>query len=239
MGALTDIRIFLTQPHACGYWPGRRARDLVLDPGDPALPAVYEQALALGFRRSGRDVYRPHCGPCSACQPVRLPAAQFRPDRGQRRTLRRNADLTFAVAPAQHSEEHFALYQRYLAARHPDSPMAEPSAVEFEQFLVGSWSPTRFFEWRLRDRLVAVAVTDVTPNALSAVYTFFDPDLHDRSLGTLAILGQIDWAVHTARPHLYLGFWLKGHPKMDYKRRYRPLERLWNGHWIAFDEDTA
>ncbi|MCE2944671.1 MAG: arginyltransferase [Lysobacteraceae bacterium] len=236
MGALTDIRVYLTQAHACGYWPDRLARDLVLDPQDPALGAVYESALALGFRRSGRHVYRPHCPTCSACLPIRLPVARFRADRSQRRTLAANKDLAMTVGPARRSDEHFALYARYLSSRHPDSPMADPAPAEFEQFLVGDWSPTRFFEFRMDGRLVAVAVTDVTPNALSAVYTFFDPDFQRRGLGTHAILSQIAWAQETARPHLYLGFWLKGHPKMDYKRRFRPLERLWNGHWIAFDE---
>ncbi|GIX39172.1 MAG: putative arginyl-tRNA--protein transferase [Silanimonas sp.] len=239
MGALTDIKVYLTQAHPCGYWHDRPARDLVLDPMEPALPALYEQALGLGFRRSGRHVYRPHCGLCTACLPVRVPVAAFRPDRSQRRTWKRNADLVMSVGPAKRSAEHFALYERYLGARHPDSPMADPNETEFDQFLVGDWSPTRFFEWRLDGRLVAVAVTDVTPNALSAVYTFFDPDLPARGLGTLAILGQIDWARRTARPHLYLGFWLKHHPKMHYKCRFRPLERLWNGHWIAFDGAPA
>ncbi len=239
MGALTDIRVYLTQAHACGYWNDRLARDLVLDPQDPALAAVYEQALALGFRRSGRHVYRPHCGECVACQPIRLPVARFTPDRSQKRTLKRNTDLVMNVAPARRSDEHFALYARYLDSRHPDSPMADPVAEEFDQFLTCEWSPTRFFEWRLDGKLVAVAVTDVTPNALSAVYTFFDPLMDARSLGTHAILAQIEWAKATARPHLYLGFWLKSHPKMDYKRRFRPLERLWNGHWIGFDEGMA
>lgn len=239
MGALTDIRVYLTQAHACGYWPDRQARDLVLDPQDPALGAVYESALALGFRRSGRHVYRPHCASCNACLPIRLPVARFRPDRSQRRCAAINHDLVMSVAPARRTDEHFDLYARYLAARHPDSPMAQPVEAEFDQFLIGDWSPTRFFEWRHDGRLLAVAVTDVTPNAVSAVYTFFDPEARARSLGTQALLAQIAWAQATARPHLYLGFWLKNHPKMDYKRRFRPLERLWNGHWIAFDEDPA
>ena len=239
MGALTDMRVYLTQAHDCGYWPDRLARDLVLDPDDPALAAVYEPALAMGFRRSGRHVYRPHCGTCSACLPIRVPVAAFRPNRSQRRLARRNADLTLRVVPARQDDEVFALYLRYLDTRHPDSPMANPTPEAFAQFLVGDWSPTCFFEWRLGETLVAVAVTDVTPNAVSAVYTFFDPKLASRSLGTHAILGQIAWAQATARPHLYLGFWLKGHPKMHYKQSFRPLERLWHGHWIAFDEVPA
>jgi arginine-tRNA-protein transferase len=238
MGTLQDIRVFLTQDHACGYWPARQARDLVLDPLAPDLSERYADALALGFRRSGGHVYRPHCRSCHACVPVRLPVARFRPNRAQRRCERANADLTLHVRPAQFTDEHFALYARYLAARHPDSPMADPSPEEFAQFLRCAWSPTRLFELRRGERLCAVAVTDVTPDAISAIYSFFDPDLADRSLGTFCVLSQIAWARATGRTQLYLGFWLDGHPKMDYKRRFQPLERLWQGHWIPFDTDA-
>lgn len=238
MGTLTELRVYLTQDYLCGYWNDRCARDLVLDPHDPTLSTVYEQALELGFRRSGRHVYRPHCVGCSCCQAVRLPVAGFRPDRKQRRLLRRNADLVRVVSPARRHPEHFQLYRRYLDARHPDSPMGGSQAEDFDRFLIGDWSPTRFFEWRLDGQLLAVAVTDVTPRAVSAVYTFYDPDHAGRGLGNFAILEQIDWARTHGREHLYLGFWLKQHPKMDYKRHYKPLERLHNQRWIAFDEDT-
>ena len=232
MGALTDIRVYLTQAHACGYWPDRLARDLVLDPQDPALGAVYESALALGFRRSGRHVYRPHCPSCSACLPIRVPVARFRADRSQRRTLAANKDLAMTVGPARRSDEHFALYARYLSSRHPDSPMADPAPAEFEQFLVGDWSPTRFFEFRMDGRLVAVAVTDVTPNALSAVYTFFDPEDAQASYGTYNILWQIEQCRLLRLPYLYLGYWIEASPKMAYKAKFRPIEILQQGRWI-------
>jgi arginine-tRNA-protein transferase len=96
---------------------------------------------------------------------------------------------------------------------------------------VGSWSEGRFLELREDGRLLAVAVTDVVDNAVSAVYTFFEPDLAERGLGTLAILRQIEWARSTQRAHLYLGYWIAGHRKMDYKRRYRPLEGFDGREW--------
>ena len=231
--ATDDLRLFQTGGHACGYWPERSARDLVLDPRDPRLAQVYPQALDWGFRRSGDLVYRPHCAHCRACVAVRIPVAGFTPDRSQRRCLARNAGLATRIVPARRSGEHFQLYQRYLGARHLDGGMDGHGTSEFDQFLVGSWSDGRFLEFRenASHRLLAVAVTDLVPGALSAVYTFYDPDQAARGLGTLAILKQSEWAARDARSHLYLGYWIAGHDKMDYKRRFAPLEGFDGRQW--------
>jgi arginine-tRNA-protein transferase len=165
---------------------------------------------------------------------VRIPIAEFVPSRGQRRCLARNADVEMRVLPAQRSEEQFALYRRYLVARHPGGGMDDHGIFEFDQFLVGAWAQGRFLELRERDshRLLAVAVTDlVGDDALSAVYTFYDPDAAARGLGTLAILKQVEWARREGRNHLYLGYWIAGHGKMDYKRRFRPLEGFDGRGW--------
>ncbi len=231
-----DLRLFHTGTHPCGYWPDREARDLVLDPRDPRLPAFYPHALGWGFRRSGDIVYRPHCLHCRACVAVRIPVDRFAPDRGQRRCAARNAHVDARIVANVQTGEHLALYRRYLGARHRDGGMDDHGAAEFDQFLVGSWSQGRFLELRERGRLLAVAVTDLVPDALSAVYTFYDPDEEARSLGTLAILRQIEWARRESRRHLYLGYWIDGHRKMDYKRRYRPLEAYDGRRWRDFDE---
>lgn len=236
-----DLRLFHTGEHACGYWPGRVARDLVLDPRDPRLAQWYPLALGWGFRRSGDIVYRPHCAGCRACVAVRIPVERFTADRSQRRCLVRNARVQARVCPAQRRDEHLALYRRYLAARHLGGGMDGHGANEFDQFLVGSWSTGRFLE--LRDPgehgpgpLLAVAVTDVTAAGMSAVYSFYDPDLADRGLGTLAILKQLEWARRERCPHLYLGYWIAGHAKMDYKRRFRPLEGFDGRGWCELGD---
>ncbi|TWH99056.1 arginine-tRNA-protein transferase [Luteimonas cucumeris] len=225
------LRLFDTGAHSCGYWPERTARDLVLDPHDPRLPQLYPLALSWGFRRSGDIVYRPHCGSCHACVAVRVPVADFVPDRSQRRCLRRNADVEMRVVPAQRTDEQLALYQRYLAARHRGGGMDDHGAAEFEQFLVGAWANGRFLEFRAHGQLLAVAVTDRADDALSAVYTFYDPDHARRGLGTLAVLQQIAWARREQLAHLYLGYWIDGHRKMDYKRRFQPLEAFTGREW--------
>ncbi|HEY9541975.1 MAG TPA: arginyltransferase [Luteimonas sp.] len=225
------LRVFDTGAHPCGYFPERTARDLVLDPRDPRLPRFYPQALDWGFRRSGDLVYRPHCGDCRACVAVRIPVRDFVPDRSQRRCLRRNADVTVRVVPTQRTDEQLALYQRYLKARHRGGGMDDHGASEFEQFLVGAWSDGRFLEFRVDGRLLGVAVTDRVERALSAVYTFYDPDESARGLGTFAILRQIAWARDEGLDHLYMGYWIEGHRKMDYKRRFRPLEAFTGRGW--------
>ena len=239
-----DLRIFHTTDHPCGYWPERVARDLVLDPRDPRLLDFYPMALDWGFRRSGDILYRPHCQGCRACVAVRIPVDAFAPDRSQRRCLARNAHIEMRVLPAERTEEQLALYQRYLGARHRGGGMDDHGSTEFDQFLVGRWAQGRFIELRERDahgpgRLLAVAVTDVLQTALSAVYTFYDPDESARGLGTFAILKQIEWARREGRAHLYLGYWIDGHHKMDYKRRFQPLEAFDGRGWRPFAQDHA
>ena len=234
MGTDADnVRMFRTGTHACGYWGDREARDLVLDPLDPRLPQLYPLALDWGFRRSGDIVYRPSCVGCQACVAVRVPVATFKPDRSQRRCLARNADIDARIVAPVRTEEYLALYRRYLRAKHPGGGMDDHGATEFEQFLIGSWNQGRFLELREHGshRLLAVAVTDLVDDALSAVYTFYDPDQSARGLGTLAVLKQLEWAARDGRRYLYLGYWIASHAKMDYKRRFQPLEGFNGRNW--------
>jgi arginine-tRNA-protein transferase len=226
------VRLFQTLPHPCGYFAERTAQNLVIDPAAPYLPRMYAQALAHGYRRAGGHVYHPQCPQCRACMPARIPVARFQPDRGQRRNLKRNAELTLNIVPAHYSHEYFTLYRRYLDARHPDGGMDNPGPQDFTRFLYTAWSPTSFLELRNADnKLLAVAVTDITPMGLSAVYTFYDPDHEARGLGTHAILRQIELARAYGLAHVYLGYWIERHPKMDYKARFRPLELLFSDGW--------
>ena len=225
------VRLFQTLPHACGYFHARTAQNLVLDPSAPELARLYALALGRGFRRAGGHVYHPHCPRCHACEPCRIDVAAFVPDRSQRRCLRRNTDLELSEHPPALTDERHDLYARYLRARHPGGGMDEASSEDFSHFLVASWSPTVFLEFRRHDELLAVAVTDVCSSGVSAVYTFFDPDQPARGLGTFAILSQIELARARGLPHVYLGYWIANHPKMGYKSRFNALEVLGPGGW--------
>lgn len=222
---------YASPPHDCAYLPGREAVTLFADPYAPMDAATYDTLIEHGFRRSGAYVYRPRCPGCNACVPVRVPAADFRPDRNQRRTWRRNRDLEVVVRDAAYRDEHFALYRHYMADRHAGGGMDVDDPEAYREFLACDWADTRFVEFREGQRLLAVAVVDHLPRALSAVYTFFDPAAARRSLGTHAVLWQLEAARASGREWVYLGYWVEDCAKMDYKNRFRPFETLEAGRW--------
>lgn len=232
------LALYLTGEHSCSYLPDRRARTLFVDPTARIDGSTYQVLVDQGFRRSGAHVYRPACRGCAACVPVRIPVADFAANRSQRRNWRRNtADLALIDTPSTFKPSHFSLYRRYLTARHAEGSMADDASEEsYRRFLVERWGgSTRFIEMRLDERLVGVAVTDVLDRGLSAVYTFFDPTISDRAPGTFAILAQIEAARRIGVSYLYLGYWLRDSPKMQYKDRFRPIE-AWDGQtWRRFE----
>ena len=231
-----QLPLYLSAPHACSYLPDRQSSTLFADPEGPMDMAIYSELLHYGFRRSGRMVYAPRCEACSQCVSVRVPVNEFAPRRGQRRVLQRNTELEMREHPARFNPQHYALYRRYTAARHGDGDMADASPEDYLRFLRTEWCDTVFLEFHLDGRLVAVAVTDLPADGLSAVYTFFDPDLRSRSLGNLAILRQIRHARELGLPYLYLGYWIADSPKMAYKTNFRPIELWRGGRWERLDK---
>lgn len=232
MTELARLKFYATQAHPCSYLPTEQATTLFLDPSQPMDAQVYAELSEVGFRRSGDHLYRPHCQNCSACVPARLPAADFKLNRQQRRIRSRNADLQVQAARPTFSEEYYDLYARYIEQRHADGDMYPPNREQFSTFLVRDLPFSRFYEFRLDGRLLAVAVTDVLPNGLSAVYTFYDPDEEHRSLGRYAILWQIAETARLDLHALYLGYWIKNCRKMNYKTQYRPIELFVNQRWV-------
>lgn len=231
MSNLQTLKFYCTPAHRCSYIAGRDAVTLFVDPKAEITAQAYSQLTATGFRRSGDFIYRPHCGSCQACIPVRIPVNLFSPDRSQRRCLKRNADLVVVSAPPRYTSEYYALYERYISSRHPDGDMYPPSRNQFRSFLLCSWGNSRFYEFRAGDRLVAVAVVDHVDSGLSSVYTFYDPDEESRSLGRYAILWQIAEARRRSGGYVYLGYWIRQCRKMNYKQEYRPLEYFDGARW--------
>lgn len=225
------LDLLISGEHPCNYLAGRVARTVFMDPQADMDERLYCLLLAHGFRRSGAHVYRPHCESCRACVPLRVPVRDFESDKGQKRVWRRNRDLTLKVLPARFEPEHFRLYSRYLESRHPGGGMDGSGEAEYNQFLMSTWGRTSMLEFRRGTELAAVAVTDVLPDALSAVYTFYDPGLAGRSLGTYAILSQIEEARRGGLTWLYLGYWIAESRKMAYKERFRPHETLGVDGW--------
>ncbi|MFO1495251.1 MAG: arginyltransferase [Lysobacterales bacterium] len=233
-----SVRLFRTQDHPCGYYADRTANNLVLDPEEPRLAQVFEQALEHGFPRR-----RPHLSPrvprLRACVATRIAADRFEASRRHQRVWAQNQDLRVEIEPAHESEQHLSLYQRYLSGCHAGAGMDDGDPEGFSRFLLSTWADTVFINHYLGDDLVAIAVTDCTPNALSAIYTFYAPSTPNEASGSLAILQQIEYARRTSRPYLYLGFWINGHPKMHYKAEFRLELRNALGKWTAFENPIS
>jgi arginine-tRNA-protein transferase len=239
---LQTLRLLMGNTHPCGYLAHREARSAFVDPSIRLSAPLYGALLDQGFRRSGDFAYRPLCTGCRACLPARIVVSEFVPDRAQRRCLRRNADVRRKVR-RELDDEHYALYRRYLATRHPDGGMDPDDASAFREFLVCNWGQCEVWEYRLDavdgNALLAVSVVDRVPRGLSAVYTFFDPDLAKRGLGTWAILQQVEQARLEGLPYVYLGYWVPGSNKMDYKKNFRPLEILQSSGWSRMPRIAA
>lgn len=227
---------YQTPLHPCGYLPNQFSVNIFADPSEKITTQTYSWLIDYGFRRNGIHLYRPQCPGCTACVPTRVLVDEFNPSRSQRRTLQRNQDLAMQIVEREFKQEHFDLYMQYLKDRHTESPMTLSTQHDYEEFILGTWSETQFLEFHLEDKLICVAVFDVLPQGLSAVYTFYDSEFIKRSLGALAILKLVEEAKQRKLPYLYLGYWIKECQKMNYKINYKPLEGFIDKTWQLIPE---
>ena len=218
----------VVQEHDCSYLPGRTARMRYrLMPDCP--PATYEKLVSRGWRRFGATLFRPACRGCEECQSLRLDVETFRPNRSQRRTLRKNKDLTIVLRRASISEEHLDLYDRYHADMTERRGWEEKflDAEGYHSTFVAGGEPFAhemlYFQ---EERLLGVALVDILPSSLSAVYCYYDPDERHRGIGVVSVLAQVELARRQGIPHVYLGYWIEGNRSMAYKSRYQPHEIL-------------
>ncbi|WP_372742096.1 arginyltransferase [Neptunomonas sp.] len=234
MTELKDLHFFATPEHNCSYIQGYKAKTLFVDPHSSISVNAFSQLSNLGFRRSGKHIYRPHCDNCQACISVRVPVNLFKPNKTQRRIFNKNKDLVVKRTTPHYTDEYFQLYSDYISQRHADGDMHPPNKEQFINFLIEGDQPCDFLEFYLDEKLIAVAVTDQLVQGLSATYTFYDPDpaFNQRSLGTYAILWQIEECRRLNLEYLYMGYWVQSCRKMKYKIAYRPLEFLIDGQWI-------
>jgi arginine-tRNA-protein transferase len=206
------------------------ARSLIATPHHLIDNDIYSELIQLGFRRSGKFVYRPHCEHCNACVPVRLLVDEFVPNRSQRRAVKRHVALTPTVVPLTFKQEHFELYAAYQVARHEGADEIE-SVEQYRNFLVQSNVESLMVEFRLGDELKMVSVVDIVHEGVSAVYTFYDTSDKSASYGTYNVLWLTEWCRSLKLPYLYLGYWIEKSPKMAYKQNFMPQEGLADGEW--------
>ncbi len=231
-------RFFVTAPSPCPYIPGRVERKVFTELKGSDAAGMSEALSRIGFRRSQNVVYRPSCDGCSACVSVRVVAGKFVPSASQKRLLKRHADLEVSACEPWSTEEQFELLQHYLGSRHPDGGMAAMDAYDFADMVEQTPVDTVVVEYREPSsggrpgRLVGACLTDKQSDGLSMVYSFFaTEDPARQGLGTFIILDHIVRAGRAGLPYVYLGYWIEGCERMDYKTRFAPVERLGPGGW--------
>jgi arginine-tRNA-protein transferase len=232
-----QLRFFLTAPSPCPYLPGRNERKVFAHLPLTDGPSINDALTQIGFRRSQNIAYRPACEGCDACISARIPAVDYPFSRSERRVLDRNRDLSRHLVEAEATLEQFDLLHRYLTARHAEGGMADMTWPDYVAMVEDTAARTHVIEYRAPsdDRgpgdLIAGALVDVLGDGLSLVYSFYDPDLAKRSLGSFIILDHVVQAALAALPYVYLGYWVQGSAKMAYKARFSPIEVLRGGGW--------
>ncbi len=234
---------YITAPQPCPYLSGRRERKVFTHLTNDKPPGAVDHLLRTGFRRSQNIAYTPYCDGCNACVSVRILVDEFDPGRSFRRTLDRNRDLSTQRASPEPSQEQYALFADYIASRHGDGGMADMSVLDYAMMVQDTMVQTHLTEYRQRQPgglgtefrkwpLFGVSLCDRLTDGISMVYSYYDPEAADRSLGTYMILEQIQQARKLGLPYLYLGYWVRGSRKMSYKSRYQPQEHLTHNGWV-------
>ncbi len=229
--AHNPIRLFETVVDDCPYLEGEQSASIIVDPDHIIGVDLFATLSRSGFRRSGEMLYAPKCPSCKACVSVRIPVAQFNPSRNEKRVWKKNNDLTVQIENVNFNQAQFDLYLRYQRARHADSSMCDDDPSKYIGFIESKFSKSKFVCFYLQDKLVGVSVIDQFAGGLSAVYTFYEPAMAERSLGTFAVLYLVRLAQVKEIPYVYLGYWIEESQKMGYKIKFQPLEGFINRVW--------
>ncbi|MCB1985421.1 MAG: arginyltransferase [Burkholderiales bacterium] len=233
---MKTLKYHTTHPYPCGYFSDRMARSEVVSPEYSIDTETYGRLMKTGYRRSGQFVYRPCCDQCHACLSVRVKVETFIPNRSQHRSWKKHHHLTAEQHELYFDETHFALYQRYQAARHASGAMDQDSREQYQNFLLHSHVSSKLITFYDAAQLCMISIIDELPDGLSSVYTFYDPEIKQASFGTYSILWQIQLCRALNLNYLYLGYWIKEHKKMSYKAKFQPLEILVNNRWQTFEQ---
>ena len=237
-------RFFVTTPAPCPYLAGKTERKVFTELSGQHASDLNDALGRIGFRRSQNVAYRPSCIDCAACISVRVVTGEFQANASQRRVIRRNSDLEVTACKPWTTEEQYDLLRRYLRARHPGGGMVDMDESDFADMVEQSPVKTFLIEYREPSvdgrpgRLVGACLTDQQADGLSMIYSFFEPDSDGRrGLGTYIILDHILRAARAGLPYVYLGYWVDSSPRMAYKARFRPLERLGPNGWRRFEPE--
>jgi arginine-tRNA-protein transferase len=239
-------QFYVTAPQPCPYLDGRMERKLFTALQGDHAQKLNDTLSKQGFRRSQNVLYRPSCAECSACLSARIRVADFVPSRTQRRIMARNAAIRRNATSPWATEDQFALFRKYLDARHADGGMADMDVFEFAAMIEETPIKSRVIEYsrppannEVGRPLAAVCLTDVFDDGLSLVYSFYDPALSRASLGTWIILDHVAIAREAGLPYVYLGYWVPGSKKMGYKASFSAVEIYKGGAWQSLGDPAA
>jgi arginyl-tRNA--protein-N-Asp/Glu arginylyltransferase len=235
-------QFFITAPSPCPYLQGRVERKVFTHLVGHDARSLNTQLSQGGFRRSQNIAYRPACDGCAACVSVRVPVNTFALTGSFRRNLKTNADIDATVVKSEATSEHYSLFRSYIDQRHSDGGMADMTVLDFSAMIDDNFVDSRLVEYRVRSdggRLVGAVLIDILGDGISMIYSFYDPDERRRSLGTYMILDNIARVRRLGLPFLYLGYWVQGSRKMDYKSRFLPQERLTADGWALHKETRS
>jgi leucyl-tRNA---protein transferase len=230
-------QFFITAPTPCPYLPGKFERKVfthLIGADSRNLNTMLSQG---GFRRSQNIAYRPACDHCQACTSVRVPVQDFELTKSFKRVLQKNADLVTQVVKARATSEHYSLFRGYIDTRHSEGGMADMSVLDFAAMVDDTVADSRIVEYRFDEgcanagELASAVLMDVLGDGISMIYSFYEPSYEERSLGTLMILDAIARAQSMGLPYLYLGYYVSGSKKMEYKARFMPQQRLTVDGW--------
>jgi len=228
---MISIPLFLTDQTPCSYLDKKNSQSAFVHPSFSLNTAIYSQLIEQGYRRSGNEVYTPHCPDCSKCIPTRIAADQFIATKNQKRCIKKNQNTSIVIKPATFEQAHYDMYMRYQKHKHGEGGMADSSPEDYINFLASSWCNTLFVEFSIDGELAAVTIVDRLEDALSAVYTFYEPKFSSYSLGNYAVLWQIQHAKEMHLEFVYMGFWITDCRKMSYKTQYQPIQGFIEKKW--------
>ena len=232
-----SFKLHLSAPNHCSYLEARQSSSQIVVPPEDINAFYYADMLRQGFRRSGVFVYRPHCQNCQACMSLRVEVDKFVPSKRFQRIINKNKDLTYRQLPLRWEEEHFQLYMRYQRSRHQEQQDEHKTRADYKEFILNSQVNSALLEYRdTNNQLQMVSLIDINDDGISAVYTFYDTD-NKNSLGHYGILCQLDICKLLAKPWLYLGYWVDGCSKLNYKTNYQPAEIFHDGKWIPYNQE--
>lgn len=239
-------QFFLTSPSPCPYLDGEMERKVFTHLVGEKAPELNDLLTQGGFRRSQNIAYRPACETCRACVSVRILTDEFQPTKNMRRLTKLNYDLIGTENQGEPTSEQYSLFRSYLDSRHKNGGMSDMTVLDYAMMVEDSHVETKIIEYRRRGPdsfvtgkgegpLVAVALSDRMADGYSMVYSFFDPEEERRSLGTWMILDHIERTRQSGLPHVYLGYWVEGSRKMEYKTRFRPQQHLLANGWELYE----